>query len=282
MNEKEITIYHSPDADDAFMFYGLAKKGISYPGYAFKHAHSDIETLNQRTLKGELDVTAISVHAYSKIQNEYAILSSGASLGGENYGPKLIGKDSNILNSKKPCKIATPGAMTSSTLATKLYLKANNIQAELVNIHFEEIFDAIRDNRVDAGVVIHEGQLTHEKEGFQLIADLGAWWWSKYQLPLPLGINVAKKSFDEMTKKAISTVLKSSIVCSLENRKEALEFAISYGRGLSTNDTDIFVGMYVNDFTVDLGNVGKKAIQTFLEAGYNEGFIEKLETIEFI
>jgi 1,4-dihydroxy-6-naphthoate synthase len=282
MSEKEITIYHSPDADDAFMFYGLAKKGIGYPGFVFKHAHSDIETLNQLTLKGELDVTAISVHAYSKVQNEYAILSSGASLGGENYGPKLIGKDSNILNSKKPCRIATPGAMTSSTLATKLYLKANNIQAELVDIHFEEIFDAIRDNRVDAGVVIHEGQLTHEKEGFQLIADLGAWWWSKYQLPLPLGINVAKKSFDELTKKAISSVLKSSIVCSLENRKEALEFAISYGRGLSTDDTDIFVGMYVNDFTVDLGNVGKKAIQTFLEAGYKEGFISKLETIEFI
>jgi 1,4-dihydroxy-6-naphthoate synthase len=172
--------------------------------------------------------------------------------------------------------------MTSSTLALKLYLKTNNIEAELIDIHFDEIFDAIRNNRVDAGVVIHEGQLTHENEGFQLIADLGAWWWSAYQLPLPLGINVAKKSLDAETKKAISYVLKSSIVCSLENRKEALDFALSYGRGLSTEDTDTFVGMYVNDFTVDLGQVGRDAIVAFLEAGYREGFIDELSDIEFI
>ena len=279
---KPITIYHSPDADDAFMFYGMVKGEIGYPGYEFTHDLCDIESLNHRALAGELDVTAVSVHAYSQLQDKYAILSCGASMGGSTYGPRLVALNPCNLADGKIRRLAIPGPMTSAALALRLFLKSEGIEAELISIHFDQVFAAIKDGRVDAGVIIHEGQITHGREGFVLLKDLGSWWWEKTQLPLPLGVNVARKSLGSEALTAAGTVLKQSILYSLKYRKEAIDYALSYGRGLSFKDADTFISMYVNDFTIDLGDIGQRAIRAFLAAGYKEGLITLAPAVEFV
>jgi 1,4-dihydroxy-6-naphthoate synthase len=282
MSTQEITIYHSPDADDAFMFYGLVSGAVSYPGFTFHHDLADIESLNQKALRGELDVTAVSVHAFSKLHEHYSILSAGASMGGENYGPRLIAKSAINLNDGVHRRLAIPGPMTSANLALSLYLHQHGIEAELVPVHFDQVFAAVASGEVDAGVVIHEGQLTLEREGFALVLDLGKWWWEKHQLPLPLGINVVKRSLGAEALKAIGVVLKGSIVYSLEHRAQALDYALSYGRGLSRADADTFVGMYVNEYTVDLTDKGRKSIALFLEEGFLAGIISERPRVEFV
>lgn len=282
MKNKEITIFHSPDADDAFMFYGLVKGGIRFPGYTFSHDLCDIETLNHRTLAGELDVTAVSAHAYSRFQEHYAILSAGASMGGVDYGPRLVALSMFNLRDGKRRRIGIPGPLTSAALALQLYLKDSGVEAELVALHFESIFAEIKAGKIDAGVIIHEGQLTLGREGFVMIEDLGRWWWNKMKLPLPLGVNVVRKSLGHEAMIATGTVLKQSIIYSLEHREGALAYALSFGRGLSVEDADTFVSMYVNDYTVDLGEAGRTAIELFLNEGYRAGIITQQPKIEFI
>jgi len=282
MTTQEITIYHSPDADDAFMFYGIVSGAVTYPGFTFRHDLADIESLNQKALRGELDVTAVSVHAFSKLHEHYAILSAGASMGGENYGPRLIAQSPINLSDGVRRRLAIPGPMTSANLALRLYLHQHGVKADLIPVHFDQVFSAVASGEVDAGVVIHEGQLTLEREGFTLVLDLGAWWWEKHQLPLPLGINVVKRSLGAEALKAIGSVLKGSIVYSLEHRAQALDYALSYGRGLSRADADTFVGMYVNEYTVDLTDKGRKSIALFLEEGFLAGIISERPRVEFV
>lgn len=282
MKEREITIFHSPDADDAFMFYGMVKGGIQYPGFRFTHDLCDIESLNHRALAGELDVTAVSVHAYSQLQQNYAVLSSGASMGGVDYGPRVIALEKFDLCDGRKRRIAIPGPMTSAALALRLFLKDQGIESELVSIHFDDIFAAIKQGVVDAGVIIHEGQITHGREGFVLLADLGRWWWEKHALPLPLGINVVRKSLGAEAMMAAGTVIKQSILYAMKYRHQALEYALSFGRGLSYEDADTFVSMYVNDFTVDLGEIGKRSIELFLAEGDRAGVIAQSPQVDFV
>jgi 1,4-dihydroxy-6-naphthoate synthase len=186
------------------------------------------------------------------------------------------------LKKAKNLKIAIPGPMTSAALALKLFLKDQNIIAELVPAHFDKILDLVKAGTVDAGVIIHEGQITHAREGFVMLQDLGAWWWQKTNLPLPLGINVVRKSLGSSAHLAIGTVLKQSILYAMKYRKEALDYALTYGRGLSFEDADTFVAMYVNDYTIELGEIGKKAIERFLSEGFNAGFIKNAPKLDFV
>jgi 1,4-dihydroxy-6-naphthoate synthase len=268
----EITIYHSPDADDAFMFYGLTSGAISYPGYTFRHNLSDIETLNQRARRGEIDCTAVSVHAFAYLAKDYVMLRSGASMGGADYGPRLVALSQLDLKSGKKLRIALPGAMTSATLAMRIYLTENGIDAELVQLGFDAVQHAVKNGEVDCGVIIHEGQITHGAMGLVCVLDLGAWWWEKTEgLPLPLGVNIVKRALGAQAIAATATVLKGTIEYSLANREKALEYALSYGRGLSRGDADKFVGWYVNERTVDIGVDGEKSVRMFLELGARYG-----------
>ncbi|MCB0353404.1 MAG: hypothetical protein KDD64_07770 [Bdellovibrionales bacterium] len=280
MMTDSLTIYHSPDADDAFMFYGLTCGAVTVPGFEIRHELSDIETLNQRALRGELDVTAISVHAYADLADQYEILDCGASMGEKDYGPKLICRSSQSL--KEVRRIAIPGQYTSACLVLKLFLRHQALEKELVIIPFDEIQQAVERGQVDAGVIIHEGQLTFEERGFQLLADLGQWWWRENSLPLPLGINVIKRSLSEKAKQAAATALFESIQYSLAHREKALDYALTYGRGISREVADTFVGMYVNDRTLSLGTDGRKAIESFLRQGAESDMIKAVERFDFV
>lgn len=268
----EITIYHSPDADDAFMFYGLTSGAIKYPGYTFTHKLSDIETLNQRAKRGEIDCTAVSVHAFSYIAKDYVMLRSGASMGGADYGPRLVATKSFELTDGTKRRIAVPGPMTSATLALRIYLTEAGVDAELVQMGFDEVQHAVKNESVDCGVIIHEGQITHGAMGLVCVLDLGEWWWKKTEgLPLPLGVNIVKRALGAAAITATATVLRGTIEYSLANREKALDYALSYGRGLSRGDADKFVGWYVNDRTVDIGDDGEKSVRMFLELGARYG-----------
>jgi 1,4-dihydroxy-6-naphthoate synthase len=273
MEPKQITIYHSPDADDAFMFYGLANHKVGFPGYEFKHQLQDIETLNQRTVRGELDVTAVSVHAYSKLHDKYAILTCGASMGGSDYGPRLVVRKDTVKKPEELRSIAIPGDLTSAALALKIWLHEVGLTPKLVTIGFDEIQSAVNVGAVDGGVIIHEGQLTHAREGLINILDLGAWWWQKYQLPLPLGVNVIRKALGKEAMHAVATALRQSIDYSLAHREEALTYALTYGRGVTRAEADQFVGMYVNELTQDIGEAGKRSIELFLKRGNECGIV---------
>ena len=275
-----ITIYHSPDSDDAFMFYGLVSGAVKYPGFNFDHSLCDIETLNHRTVKGELDVTAVSVHAYAYLKGRYFIMNSGASMGGQDYGPKLVATKNVDIKSRRV--IAIPGVLTSAALALRMYLKENNVNAELMNVSFDKVGDVVKEGKADAGVIIHEGQLTHDREGLYNLVDLGKWWWDETGLPLPLGVNVVRKDLGSRSIVACSTVLRQTIQYSLDHRKEALEYALKYGRGISVDEADKFVGMYVNDLTLDLGQAGKRSIELFLQRAKDLQLISPEINAEFV
>lgn len=281
-NAQTIVIYHSPDADDAFMFYGLQSGAVTVPGFHFAHELQDIETLNQRTMRGELDVTAASVHAYAYLAQNYAILRCGASMGGKDYGPRLIANKPLDLRAGQKLRIAIPGQYTSAALALRIWLREKGIEADLPIVFFDEVHESVRRGEVDAGVIIHEGQLTHQREGFVILADLGAWWWEKTNLPLPLGVNVVKRSLGQEAMQATYRALRGSIEYSLAHRDDALTYALSYGRGLSRTDADTFVGMYVNDRTVDIGVEGMRSIEQFLALGVEYGFIPRGVTVSFV
>ena len=279
---KVITIFHSPDADDAFMFYGLVK-GASYaPGYDFRHELCDIESLNHRALKGELDVTAISIHAFPYLKGQYAILRCGASMGGKDYGPRVVATSHINLFDGTPRTIAIPGELTSTTLALRIWLKEKGVNAELVNMNFDEVQHAVKRGEVDAGCIIHEGQITHTRDGLTTILDLGQWWWDETGLPLPLGVNIVRKSLGDDAMKAVGHVLKSSIQYALDNRKDALEYALEYGRGITYQDADVFVGMYVNDITIDIGDAGMESMRLFLKKGFDYGFVTAPVELDFV
>lgn len=281
-----ITIYHSPDADDAFMFYGLTSGAITYPGFSFKHELADIESLNQRAKRCELDCTAVSVHAYSYIAKDYVMLRSGASMGGADYGPRILAlkgfnSKSSGLNDGVKRRIAVPGPLTSATLALRIYLTESGIDAELIQMGFDTVQHAVKSGEVDCGVIIHEGQITHEQMGLECVLDLGAWWWKKTDgLPLPLGVNIAKRSLGGAAIHAAQTVLKGTIEYSLQHREQALDYALTYGRGLARSDADKFVGWYVNERTIDIGADGEKSVRMFLELGASYGLCPSVSEID--
>lgn len=276
MAETEIIrIGHSPDSDDAFMFYALAKGHIETAPYEIVHVIEDIETLNKRALAAELEVTAISVHAYAYVSNDYALMPCGASIG-DQYGPLIVSK--SPIEDLKGKKIAIPGEMTTAYLTMKLYQP----EVETETYQFDEIIEAVQDGKVDAGLIIHEGQLTYAREGLHKIVDLGEWWYDETGLPLPLGANVIRRNLGSEKIRAITALLKQSIQYSLDHRESGLEYAMTYARDMETDLADKFVGMYVNDYTLDYGENGRKAVQELLNRGHNAGVIAHKVDPDFV
>src|SRR5579859_6763057 len=266
---RHMRLGHSPDSDDAFMFYGLAEGKVPTEGFTFEHVLRDIETLNQWAREGKLEITAISVHAYAYVADKYAILSHGASMG-DNYGPIVVTRlplDTAWLRGKR---ISIPGEMTSAFLALRLYL--GDFDYDIVP--FDQIMEAVSAGRADAGLLIHEGQLTHREHGLHMVVDLGKWWHTETGgLPLPLGVNAVRRDLGAERMAALSRVLKASIQYGLDHRMPALRHAMQYARGLSTETADTFVGMYVNDWTLDMGPRGKESIRLFLKRAWDRGLI---------
>ncbi len=273
-----IRVAHSPDSDDAFMFYALAKNLIDTGDLRFEHVLSDIETLNREAFDGTYEVSAVSIHAYAHLDESYALLGSGASMG-DGYGPVLVAREEATQEQLLTMKVAIPGRLTTAALALKMW----NPALQTVIMGFDEVMPAVSSGEVDAGVVIHEGQLTWQEEGFSKIVDLGVWWAEESGgLPLPLGGNVIRRDLgDEMMARA-AALLKESIEYSLTNREKALDYALDYGRGLDRDKADRFVGMYVNDLTVDYGERGRKGMQVFLDRAYAERLIPKVPQLDFL
>lgn len=269
---------HSPDPDDAFMFYAIAKNKIPMNGFSVGHVIEDIESLNQRALKGELEVTAVSCHAYAYVADKYAVMRSGASIG-DNYGPILVSHKSQDTSHKlKNKKIAIPGKLTTAYLALQLYEK----DFKPVFTPFDQILDAVQSGAVDLGLVIHEGQLTYKEYGLEKVLDLGVWWKEKTGLPLPLGVDVIRRDLGLETMRAFAQIFKASIQYSLDHRKPALDYAIEYGRGIAEDTNDRFVGMYVNDLTLDLGPQGEAGFQLLLDEAFEKKIIPHKINLEFV
>lgn len=274
-----VHVGHSPDPDDAFMFYALAKELIDTRPYVFTHEMADIETLNQRALKGELEVSAISIHSYPYVMDKYALLSCGCSMG-DGYGPMIVTKSPASLASMKGKTIAIPGERTTAFLALNLCLGKGNFRHKVVM--FDEIPEAVLSGDVDAGLIIHEGQITYERDGLHLVVDLAKWWGEQTGLPLPLGGNVVRRDLGREKMSEISKHLKHAIEYALKDRQKAVAYALEFGRGLDTDLTDRFVGMYVNDWTVDYGERGRKAVRELLKRGHEAGLVPDAGEIEFI
>jgi 1,4-dihydroxy-6-naphthoate synthase len=278
MTIRTLSVGHSPDPDDAFMFYALAHNKIPTGNLAFAHELQDIETLNRRCLKQELDISAISLHAFAYLSDKYALLSSGCSMG-DRYGPMVVAKKAYTIDELKNLRIAVPGTLTTAFLSLSLLL-GSKFQYEVVP--FDEILNAVEQGKVDAGLIIHEGQLTFQNQGLKLVVDLGVWWYEKTGLPLPLGGNVVRKDLGADIISEASRLIRESIHYGLDHRKEALAYALQYGRDLDTGLADKFVGMYVNDWTVDYGEKGRKAVQLLLNEGHKAGVIPHPVLVEFV
>ncbi len=278
-----LTLAHSPDADDAFMFYALAKGLVDSGPFEFEHILQDIQTLNERALRGELDVTAVSIHAYPYLADRYALLSSGASMG-DNYGPIVIGRRGFSREELLGVKIAVPGELTSAFLALQLYLGGKGGDAfDYAVVPFDEIFAYVRDGKADAGLIIHEGQLTYGGEGFELSVDLGKWWYGETGgLPLPLGGNAIRRDLGADVIRQVSAILRESIRFGLEHRTEGLAHARALGRGLEGEALGKFVGMYVNELTLDYGERGRRAVAEFLARGAKAGLVPAVRHLEFV
>jgi 5,8-dihydroxy-2-naphthoate synthase len=274
---RTIRLAHSPDSDDAFMFYALAEGKVDTDGLHYVHELQDIETLNQRARRGELDVTAVSIHAYAYLTQQYALLPHGASFG-DGYGPRLVARAPMDRADVRGKRVAVPGPLTTAYLTLKLY--EPDISA--VHTRFDAIEDAVVRGDVDLGLLIHEGQLTYASRGLHLVADMGEWWRGETGLPLPLGGNVVNKALDSATKAAISRHLRASIEYSLAHRKPALDHAMRYARGLDRPLADTFIGMYVNDWTLDYGDRGREAVRQLLGRGVERGIIPHAVSIEFV
>lgn len=272
----KIQVGHSPDADDAFMFFALAHHKIDTAELQFEHVLRDIETLNRWALEKQLEVTALSVHAYAYTAGDYALLPHGASIG-EKYGPIVVSQYETPFHDLKRCKIAVPGELTTAFLALKLAL--GDFQYQVVP--FDQIFDAVKNGSVDAGLIIHEGQLTYPQHGLKKVLDLGEWWFEKTSLPLPLGVNGIRKDLGAPMCERISRYLQQSIDYALEHRKEALQYALKYSRNTEEPLADQFVGMYVNHFTQNFGDRGREAVRRLLHEGHAAGLIPPV-TIEFV
>ena len=272
-----ITVAHSPDSDDAFMFYGLATNRVSLPGIKFEHTLCDIETLNRRALEGHYDVTAISFHAYPYLQEKYALLGSGGSVG-EGYGPMVVSARPMFIEDMKQQTIAVPGTMTTAYLALKLF--SPGIATEVVP--FDQIIPQILAGKYAAGLIIHEGQITFAGSGLHRVLDLGLWWRDMTGLPLPLGGNAIRRDLGEPLMRRVAQALKSSIQYALDHREDALKHAMQFARELDRRQADQFVGMYVNQRTLDYGSDGRQAIQFLLDRGYRAGIIPIQPKIDFV
>jgi len=282
MSQVMLTLGHSPDPDDAFMFYGLAKGLIPTHGFKFQHVLQDIQTLNERATRGELDITAISIHAYAYVSNTYALLPSGASMG-DGYGPMLVAKEQFSRAEIVRKKIAVPGTLTSAFLALQLWTGKTGRELDYFVVPFDQIFKAVRSGAAEVGLIIHEGQLTYQKEGLQVCEDLGRWWSQRNAgLPLPLGGNVIHKRFEPAVRKTISDVLTGSIRFSLDHRAEAVHHALQYARDMDRSLADRFVGMYVNHWTLDYGEKGRESIRRFLGQAFEQGLIPHRQELEFV
>jgi 1,4-dihydroxy-6-naphthoate synthase len=273
----KLTLGHSPDPDDAFMFYGLATGKLDTGGLEFEHILQDIQTLNERATRGELDVTAISFHAYAYVLERYALLPSGCSMG-DKYGPMIVARTAMSKEQLATAAIAVPGEMTTAFLALRLYL--GNFSR--IVVPFDQIFRIVKEGKADAGLIIHEGQLTYQREGLRLMVDLGKWWFETIGLPLPLGGNVVRKDLGKPLMKQISDIVKASIRYGLDHRADAIAYALNYARDMDAALADRFVGMYVNDWTLDYGERGREAIRTLLRRGYEAGVIPNPVELEFV
>ena len=273
-----IRIGHSPDPDDAFMFHALANDRLPTGRYTFTHELQDIETLNRRALKGELELTAVSIHGYAYMTDRYALCHCGASMG-DNYGPMVVARQPGSIDSLKGKLIAVPGTLTTAFLTLKLCL-GDSFRYE---VHpFDEILNLVEQGKVDAGLIIHEGQLTYAEQGLSLIVDLGQWWMKETGLPLPLGGNAIRKDLGLETMREVTSLLRQSIEYGLAHRREALDHAKRYGRDLDDQQADKFVGMYVNDWTLDFGPRGREAVVTLLQKAYEQKVIPHPVQVEFI
>ena len=277
---RTIRVAHSPDSDDAFMFYALAEGKIDTGDLRYVHELSDIESLNQRARQAELEVTAVSIHAYAYFWRDYALLGSGSSMG-DGYGPRLVAtrpRPSEPRPALRGLRVGVPGKLTTAYLALQLY------QPDVVAVvmPFDQIEDAVHRGDVDVGLLIHEGQLTYADTGLHLWADLGAWWLEDTGLPLPLGGNAVRRDLGRAVIDQIARDLRASIVYALEHRAPALAHAKQFNRGIGDERTDTFVGMYVNDWTVDYGPRGREAVQTLLDRGHAAGLIPERVAVEFI
>src|SRR5438128_2792885 len=294
------TLGHSPDPDDAFMFYAIAENKIDLRGYRFEHRLEDIQTLNERALRGELHLSAISIHAYAYVSKRYALLPCGASIG-DGYGPIIVRKDlmpsiqsadghtrpveqskpnqdTDLRESLRNCVIAVPGRMTSALLALQLFLG----EFEFVVVPFAQVFDTVKRVRADAGLIIHEGQLTYARSGFQKVIDLGEWWKRATGLPLPLGGNVLRKDIPKAVQHDLLEILRESIDYGVAHRDEALRHSLPYARDMDANLAGKFIGMYVNEFTRDYGEIGRAAIRRFLSDARSKGCIDVSFEVEFV
>lgn len=274
---RTIHVGHSPDSDDAFMFHALANDKLDTGDLRFVHELQDIESLNRRALNGELEVSAVSIHAYAYLADRYALLSSGSSMG-DGYGPRLVSREPLGRGDLGGKKIAVPGERTTAFLTLKLY----EPEADTVVVPFDEIMEFVAGGGADVGLVIHEGQLTHEGEGFHLVGDLGVWWQQDTGLPLPLGGNVVRRDLGDETVREVARCVKESIRYALDNREEALAYALGYARDLPPELADRFVSMYVNEWTVDYGETGRRAVRALLDRGHEAGIIQHRVEVEFV
>jgi 1,4-dihydroxy-6-naphthoate synthase len=273
----EIVSAHSPDSDDAFMFYGLATRKVRSAKVSFKHVLEDIETLNRKAMDGQYDLTAISYHAYPAVADKYVLMASGSSIG-DGYGPLVIALRPMDPEELKGKRIAVPGTLTTAYLAARLFQP----DFEAVVTPFDKITAAVRERAVDAGIIIHEAQLTFDREGFHRIADLGRWFKSSYGLPLPLGANALLRSLDPEIKSECCRLMRESIQYALDNRDEALEYALQFARDMDPALAEKFVGMYVNHYTLDAGDVVPRAAQKLFDLGYEAGLIPNRVEVEFV
>jgi 1,4-dihydroxy-6-naphthoate synthase len=299
------TLGHSPDPDDAFMFYAMAENKIDLRGYRFEHRLEDIQTLNERALRGELHISAVSIHAYAYVASKYALLPCGASMG-DGYGPLVVQKrrigesanrrnqgaavssppahfnastaDEAVRESLRGCVIAVPGKMTSAFLALQLFLG----ELDYIVVPFDQIFDAVSNGQADAGLIIHEGQLTYGKSGFEKIVDLGKWWKDQTGLPLPLGGNVVRKDIPKTVRHDLGEIIRESIDYGLAHREDAVRHSLPYARDMDAKLAGKFIGMYVNEFTRDYGEVGRAAVRKFLAEAHDKGYIDVPIEVEFV
>jgi 1,4-dihydroxy-6-naphthoate synthase len=280
---RTIHVGHSPDPDDAFMFHALANDKFPTGDLHFVHQLEDIETLNRRAMNGELEVSAVSIHAYSYLLDKYALLPSGCSMG-DKYGPMIVAKKPMTVSDLANVTIAVPGTLTTAFLTLKLLFAAEGMTTKLSFevIPFDEIIAAVQSGKYEAGLIIHEGQLTFRNQGLHLVTDLGVWWQDRTGLPLPLGGNVVRKDLGTETIREVSRLIKQSIQYSLDHRQDALQHALKYARDMDISLADKFVGMYVNEWTLDYGPRGREAVKALLDAGHAAGVIPTPTAVEFV
>jgi 1,4-dihydroxy-6-naphthoate synthase len=274
---RTISIAHSPDSDDAFMFYGLATNKIDTGDLQFTHVLEDIQSLNEKAMHGVYDVTAISFHAYAYISDKYALLPHGASIG-DNYGPIVVAREPATINDLAKLKIAIPGTLTSAYLALRILAPAFEYEV----VPFDQIIEAVQQERCDAGLLIHEGQLFYQSLGLHKVVDLGEWWYERTNLPLPMGGNAIRRELGDELMHKVSDYLHQSIRYSLDNRADALAYAMQFARDMDAQLADRFVAMWVNDLTLDYTTRGREAVQRLLTEGYERGIIPHAVTVEFV